>query len=58
MLIANALLAQNAGLDFFHSVPIVVWLTLAGLVALQILTWLTVRYIPNDAVGVVEKLWS
>ena len=34
----------------------------AGLVALVVLpilvAWLTVRYIPNQQVGVVEKLWS
>ena len=28
------------------------------LVALLFIAWLTVRHIPNDAVGVVEKLWS
>ena len=33
-------------------------LAVAGCLALLILTWLTVRYIPNDKVGIVEKLWS
>src|SRR4051812_39629054 len=35
---------------------------LLGLVALLVLppliAWLTIRYIPNQSVGVVEKLWS
>lgn len=30
----------------------------APLFALLFVAWLTLRYIPNDAVGVVEKLWS
>jgi uncharacterized membrane protein YqiK len=35
------------------------WALFAGLlVALLVLTWLCVRYIRNDQVGVVEKLWS
>lgn len=25
---------------------------------LLVVVWLTVRYIPNDRVGIVEKLWS
>ena len=37
-------------------------LTVAALVAVFVLPllwiWLTVRYIPNDYVGIVEKLWS
>jgi len=33
------------------------WLAL-GLLTLGCLAWLTMRYIPNDKVGVVEKLWS
>src|SRR5579883_475183 len=31
---------------------------LVGLIALLLIAWLTVRYIPNQQVGVVEKLWS
>ena len=27
-------------------------------VAILFLLWLTVRYIPNDRIGIVEKLWS
>ena len=30
----------------------------APLFGLLLVAWLTLRYIPNDAVGVVEKLWS
>lgn len=37
--------------------PLWVWLAVVPLVALKI-AWLTVRYIPNNKVGVVEKLWS
>ena len=29
-----------------------------GLARLAIAAWLTLRYIPNNYVGVVEKLWS
>ncbi|MHB8972859.1 MAG: hypothetical protein ACYC3X_17815 [Pirellulaceae bacterium] len=29
-----------------------------GAAAIMLATWLTVRFIPNDCVGVVEKLWS
>ena len=32
--------------------------TLAGIVGLLFLNWFAVRYIPNDKVGIVEKLWS
>ena len=28
------------------------------LVALLVVAWLTTRYIPNDRIGIVEKLWS
>jgi uncharacterized membrane protein YqiK len=28
------------------------------IVALLVLAWLTTRYIPNDRIGIVEKLWS
>jgi uncharacterized membrane protein YqiK len=40
------------------------WLSQAAMIALGVvvgllvLAWLTVRYIPNNQVGVVEKLWS
>jgi predicted Zn finger-like uncharacterized protein len=38
------------------------WLILSGIVAtvviLQVAAWLTLRHIPNNYVGVVEKLWS
>jgi uncharacterized membrane protein YqiK len=38
-------------------VPIA-WWTAAALVALLLFAWLTLRYIPNQQVGVIEKLWS
>jgi predicted Zn finger-like uncharacterized protein len=41
--------------DWLHS-PIV-WAA-AGVVGLLLLMWLTMLYIPNQQVGVVEKLWS
>jgi len=53
--------------DFFHSgwttgsaTAAAVGMVLGGLLLLWLLAWLTgtVRYIPNDRVGVVEKLWS
>jgi uncharacterized membrane protein YqiK len=53
--------------DFFHSgwttgsaTAAAVGMTLAALVVLWLLATLTgvVRYIPNDRIGVVEKLWS
>jgi uncharacterized membrane protein YqiK len=48
----------------FASVPLSVlpteWLIAAGGVVFIVLLflWLTLRYIPNNSVGVVEKLWS
>ncbi len=53
--------------EFFHSgwtagsaTLAALGMTLAGLLGLWLLAWLTgaVRYIPNDRIGVVEKLWS
>src|ERR1700748_1353734 len=53
--------------DFFRSgwTPMsatvaVLLMTLAALLVLWLLAWITgaVRYIPNDRIGVVEKLWS
>jgi uncharacterized membrane protein YqiK len=58
MFAAHALFAQNAFVDFLESVPLPVYLTFGVFLALQIAAWLTIRYIPNDSVGVVEKLWS
>ncbi len=58
MFAAIALLAQNQFVDFFHAVPLWVWWGLGAVFALQFVSWLTIRYIPNDSVGVVEKLWS
>lgn len=33
-------------------------LFVGGLILLAIATWLSLRYIPNNMVGIVEKLWS
>ena len=53
--------------DFFHSgwtsgsaTLAAIGMVLGGLLLLWVLAWITgaVRYIPNDRVGVVEKLWS
>ena len=43
-------------MDLTVSVSLVLWVVL-GLFALTVLA-LTSRYIPNDRVGIVEKLWS
>ena len=39
---------------------IIYWAIVTGVVAFPIVTglWLVFRYIPNDKVGIVEKLWS
>ena len=37
--------------------PISIWLVAVPFAGLLV-AWLTVRYIPNNKVGVVEKLWS
>ena len=42
---------------YFAPPWLVLWLALA-LVAMAIAAWLTTRYIPNNYVGIVEKLWS
>jgi uncharacterized membrane protein YqiK len=34
------------------------WWTLGIVAGILLILWLTTRYIPNDMVGVVEKLWS
>ena len=39
------------------TLPIVVGVGVAAF-AVLLLLWLTVRYIPNDRIGIVEKLWS
>jgi uncharacterized membrane protein YqiK len=62
---------MNASFLSVHELPCTIfgagtmeWLGAGGLFAaivmsgLALFAWLTVRYIPNDSVGVVEKLWS
>jgi uncharacterized membrane protein YqiK len=46
-----------AALEFYIS-PWVLIVAAVVVVALMIWLWLTVRYISNDYVGIVEKLWS
>src|SRR6185295_6402086 len=58
MFAAHALFAQNALSDFLQSVPPWVYFAFGAVLGVQIISWLTIRYIPNDSVGVVEKLWS
>ena len=52
------LLAQGGGDDSQRW--LIGWLFASGgvVAGLLFLMWLVLRYIPNDAVGVVEKLWS
>ena len=48
-------------LGVFIKFDLSTWQIVALLVALLLppfWAWLTIRYIPNDAVGIVEKLWS
>jgi uncharacterized membrane protein YqiK len=56
MIHASALFAQLGALEFPALILLAVFagLILLGLIAL----WLTSTYIPNNFVGVVEKLWS
>src|SRR3954466_3593855 len=56
----NLLLADFLGSGDWHlSTTEWVVVILIGLLVLpEILAWLTLRYIPNDYVGIVEKLWS
>ena len=53
--VATAILAADADMDR------VFWLLTriaAPLFGVLFVAWLVLRYIPNDGVGVVEKLWS
>ncbi len=55
------LLAQFSGSGQFENASPTMLLAIeiaAGLSFLAFITWLTTRYIPNNLVGVVEKLWS
>jgi uncharacterized membrane protein YqiK len=55
-----SIFAANGGFNFAElSSPVQVLLGLAAaFFAVLLLFWLTMRYIPNQQVGVVEKLWS
>src|SRR3954462_10099001 len=56
----NLLLADFLGLGDWHltTTQWIITILLALLVLPEILAWLTLRYISNDYVGIVEKLWS
>lgn len=57
----SALLAQgsvNSSFDWLWSLGSTTLNVLCVLAAVAFLIWLSVRYIPHNAVGVVEKLWS
>src|SRR4051812_22405107 len=56
----NLLLADFLGAGDWHlSTTEWVVVILIGLLVLpEIVAWLALRYIPNDYVGIVEKLWS
>src|SRR3954468_8071922 len=56
----NLLLADFLGSGDWHlSTTEWVVVILVGLLVLpEIVAWLALRYIPNDYVGIVEKLWS
>src|SRR3954467_12999980 len=56
----NLLLADFLGLGNWHltTTQWIITILLALLVLPEILAWLALRYIPNDYVGIVEKLWS
>jgi hypothetical protein len=44
--------------QWYFALPwLLVW-ALVAIAAAAIVAWLTTRYIPNDHVGIVEKLWS
>lgn len=58
---AISLLAEGSAGGFFHALegwwPSLRWFVY-GMLALWVFCWLTLRYIPNNRVGVVEKLWA
>jgi uncharacterized membrane protein YqiK len=50
--------APNAAADATWSVTFWILVAVAVLIGLWILSWLTLVYIPNNQVGIVEKLWA
>jgi uncharacterized membrane protein YqiK len=52
------LLAAEQPFDWTSTLGLAILGVIAALVALLLVAWLTVRYIPNQQVGIVEKLWS
>src|SRR5690349_19575829 len=56
----NLLLADSLRLGDWHltTTQWVITILVVLLVLPEIVAWLALRYIPNDYVGIVEKLWS
>jgi uncharacterized membrane protein YqiK len=55
---ARLLGALGDGLELPATLLMVVAAAAALLLVFVVLAWLCVRYVPNDRVGIVEKLWS
>ena len=61
VLAQRTVLAQGTwttGLDWFWSLGGTALVTLALLAIVGVSVWMSLRYIPHNSVGVVEKLWS
>ena len=58
MLHASVLLAQQHGATDWTVLYAILGILAAIIAVALIAAWLTVRYIPNNYVGVIEKLWS
>jgi uncharacterized membrane protein YqiK len=54
----NVLLADFMGIGDFHMSTTGIILLIVILLLPELWAWLALRYIPNDYVGIVEKLWS
>src|SRR5262245_65345871 len=48
----------DVGFGDFHLSTTTIIVLVVLLVIPEIIAWLALRYIPNDYVGIVEKLWS
>src|SRR5690348_9575987 len=48
----------DVGFGDFRVSTITLVVLIILLIIPEIVAWLTIRYIPNDYVGIVEKLWS
>jgi len=52
------LLADFMGIGDFHMSTTAIVVLVVILIVPELWAWLAMRYIPNDYVGIVEKLWS